>query len=156
MAVPTPPKVIAVPAGATPAEAQQIAQANAQNRQEYRETLREHEERQAADRAIRQKAARKAATMKALHGHGILPDSKDVRFIDAAVAVPFAGAYAVWSASRPTATQRLAWGLGGALVGTLAFVEGRGSVLKYGGAFTAAGSAAVLALELVGLTKKGL
>lgn len=86
----------------------------------------------------------------------ILPESADVRFLDGAIGLGIGVASSLFAASRPTAGQRLGWGAFLTGLGTLAFVEGRGGVLKYGGAYTAAGNGAVLALELFGLTKQGL
>ena len=90
-----------------------------------------------------------------LHATSILPEG-DVRLLDAAVGLAIGGAYSIFAASRKTPTGRFFAGLAGIGVGTLALVEGRGSVLKYGGAFVAGGSGAVAVLELSGLTKTGL
>ena len=86
----------------------------------------------------------------------ILPESADVRFLDGAIGLAIGVGSSLFVASRPTAGQRLGWGAFLTGLGTLAFVEGRGGVLKYGGAYTAAANGAVLGLELFGLTKQGL
>jgi hypothetical protein len=86
----------------------------------------------------------------------ILSESPRVRFIDALVGMGAGTVYGIWAASRPTGAQRLGWALGGALLGGIAFVEGGGAALKYGGGFIAAASATVLGLEATGQTTQGL
>lgn len=154
VAAPSPPRVVPVPAGASPAEAEQIARANQQNRDEYRKSLSDYN----ASRARANAAQRGALTgiSGGLGAKSILPESPDVRFADAMIAAGVGTALGLFAASRPTPGQRFGWAAGEFLVGTLAFVEGRGSVLRYGGAYTAAAAAAVFGLEFFGVTKQGL
>lgn len=97
-----------------------------------------------------------AAVSGPLTATSILPESPDVRFADVMIATAIGAGASLFAASRPTPGQRLGWGAFLLGLGTLAGVEGRGGVLKYGGAATAAGSGTVMALELFGLTKQGL
>lgn len=99
---------------------------------------------------------KKSAKTSVLYRPSVLPESKDVRFIDALVGLGIGAVSGVWTASRPTATQRFGWAVGSILIGGLALVEGRGSVLRYGGAAVMAANGAVVGLEVAGLTKQGL
>ena len=81
----------------------------------------------------------------------VLPECADVRFLDAVLIFPLAGGYAAWTATRPAGSE-IGWALGGALVGTLAGVEGRG-FLRYLGFAVAGASGTYLTLRLFSLAK---
>lgn len=129
-------------------------EARAENRKESLRLKKRGESAAAAE--AKRRGAALIGVHKSLHATSLLPESKDVRFLDAGIGLLAGGTFATIAASRKTPTARFLWGLGGVGVGTLAFVEGRGAALKYGGAFVAAASGTVMVLETFGLTKTGL
>lgn len=84
-----------------------------------------------------------------LHATRVIPDSAEVRLVDALITTAVGGGAALWTATRPTTGGQLGWAafLGG--LGLLAAVEGRGSILKYGGFGLAGSQAAFLILRFL-------
>jgi hypothetical protein len=77
----------------------------------------------------------------------VLPESKDTRFLDAGIVAGVAAATSLWTATRTTALSQYGWGLFWMGLGGLMAVEGRGSLLKYGGFGLLGANAAYLALR---------
>lgn len=84
---------------------------------------------------------------KRLGATSLLPESQDVRFVDAGITAGVAAASVLWTATRSTVASRLGWGLALTALGGLAAVEGRGE-LRYGGFGVLAANASYLMLEL--------
>jgi hypothetical protein len=87
----------------------------------------------------------------ALTATTILPESGEVRFLDALINVVVAAVTVVWTATRQ-GTSALGWAVFWMLLGSLMFVEGRGE-LRYGGVGVAAANSAYLALRIAGLVQ---
>lgn len=81
----------------------------------------------------------------------ILPESGEVRFVDAGINVLVAAATVIWTATRP-ASSALGWAVFWILLGGLMAVEGRGE-LRYGGFAVSAANAAYLSLRIAQLVK---
>lgn len=81
----------------------------------------------------------------------LLPESGEVRFLDAIVTVVVSAVTVVWTATRK-GTSALGWAVFWMLLGSLMFVEGRGE-LAFGGAGVSAANAAYLALRIAGLVQ---
>ncbi len=126
----------------------------AEARRERSQATREEEAARRASGARRSKAgaARRQAASRALAATSVLPRSAEVRTMDALVLVAVSALTVVWTATR-TATSALGWGVFWVLLGGLMFVEGRGALLKYGGAATSAANASYLALRVMQLVK---
>jgi len=92
-----------------------------------------------------------AKVSRAASATSILPESPDVRFLDAAINAGVAGATVVYTATRP-GNQSLGFAAFWTLLGALMFVEGRGE-LRYGGAAVSGANAAYMALRLWQLVK---
>lgn len=81
----------------------------------------------------------------------ILPESGEVRFLDALITVAVAAITVVWTATR-SASSALLWATFWVLLGGLMGVEGRGE-LRYGGLGIAGANASYLALRIAQLAK---
>lgn len=77
----------------------------------------------------------------------VLPESKDVRFLDAGIVAGVAAGTVLYTATRPTALGQYGAGLLWMALGGLMLVEGRGALLRYGGAGLVGANAAYLALR---------
>jgi hypothetical protein len=83
-----------------------------------------------------------------LHATSILPESKDVRFLDAGVTAAVGAASVLWAATRPTNASQVGFALALTLLGGITAVEGTGE-LRYGGFGVLAANASFLVLKLV-------
>ena len=102
----------------------------------------------APNNAGRHGVARVSSTASAT---SILPESGEVRFLDAGVNAGVAAATVVYTATRP-GNQSIGFAAFWTLLGALMFVEGRGE-LRYGGGAVSAANAAYLALRVFQLVK---
>jgi predicted anti-sigma-YlaC factor YlaD len=84
----------------------------------------------------------------------VLPESGEVRFIDAAINAGVAGASVLWTASRPTLSSQLGWAAFWMLLGGLMAVEGSAE-LRYAGFGLSASNASFLGLRLFHPTLTG-
>jgi hypothetical protein len=81
----------------------------------------------------------------------ILPESGEVRFLDALVSVAVSGGTVLWTATRP-ANSAIGWAAFWTLLGGLMAVEGQGE-LRWAGIGTASANASYLALRMAQLVK---
>ncbi|HEY3367788.1 MAG TPA: hypothetical protein VGK74_22245 [Symbiobacteriaceae bacterium] len=88
-----------------------------------------------------------AVQVSRLNSTSILPESPEVRFLDAGVTAGVAAASTIWTATRPTLGAQLGWATFFSLLGGLAAVEGRGE-LRYGGFGLLASNASYLLLRV--------
>lgn len=89
-----------------------------------------------------------ARAPRAATATSILPESGEVRFLDAAVTAGVAAGSALWTVTRPTTSSQLGWGTFWIGLGALMAVMGRGE-LRYGGFGVVGANATVFALRLV-------
>jgi hypothetical protein len=82
----------------------------------------------------------------------VLPESPEVRFLDAAVTAGVSATSVLWTATRPTVASRLGWAAFWTGLGALMAVEGRGE-LRYGGFGVLGANMSFLALDIFGLLK---
>ncbi|MHB1870854.1 MAG: hypothetical protein ACYCT1_08370 [Steroidobacteraceae bacterium] len=158
--------LLQVPPGSTPTERADILQANrdiARYNRDERQAYDADQRKVAADKRAASQAAATArlAAQRAgrprheavgvrsagLTATTILPESPEVRFVDAAINIGVAGATALWTATRPTTGSQVGWGFFWTFLGGLMFVEGRGE-LRYAGGATSAANATLLTLLL--------
>jgi len=78
----------------------------------------------------------------------ILPESAEVRFLDAGITAGVAAGSVLWTASRPTTGSQLGWAAFWVLLGGLMAVEGRGE-LQDAGFGVLSSNASYLALRLL-------
>jgi hypothetical protein len=77
----------------------------------------------------------------------VIPESPEVRFVDAAVNAGVAGASVLWTATRPTLASQLGWAAFWMLLGGLMAVEGTAE-LRYAGFGVSAANASFLGLRI--------
>lgn len=103
---------------------------------------------EAEDRAKQlRKGVGRAAKSTSVLGAG------ETRVLDLGVGAGLGAAGAVWSATRPTDGQQIAWGTGLLIFGGLAALEAKGNLLRTLGWTTLGGQAGFLALKAFQLTK---
>ncbi len=107
-----------------------------------------------AQRTPRERTGRRSAVSLGggpIAATSILPESGEVRFMDALVNIAVAAVTVIWTATR-TATAALEWSVFWILLGSLMAVMGRGE-LRYGGFAVAAANASYLALRIAQLVR---
>jgi hypothetical protein len=120
------------------------------------ERMRE-QERIAAQRQARQRAQRPRheavpVTSSGITATTILPESPEVRFLDAGITGAVSAVSVVWTATRPTPLSRVGWAAFWSGLGALMAVEGRGE-LRYAGFGLVGSNLSFLALDLFHLLR---
>lgn len=132
-------------------EAQQARLAEQQYRTQMAKARQQEQQALAQARAAQSKGRRQGPVSAPELGrsHVFVKPSGTPRIIDGILGLAGSGAGALWTATRATEGQRLAWGLGQVLLGGVIGIEAAGTEVGsfFGG--DAAGNAAFLLLSLV-------
>lgn len=121
-------------------------QAEIRQQQEIRrEQLRRQRERE--KRAARPRHEAVVVPFPSATATTILPESAEVRFLDAGITAAVAAGSVIWTASRPNVGSQLGWATFWMLLGSLMAVEGRGE-LRYAGFGVLSSNASFMALRL--------